>query len=186
MKDIAISTELINKSIVKTLKKVQPKIVHITLMGMGLVFIEMIFHLFGEETKSYIIFSSNIHWAVIFLLISIHFLNVESKPSQVIQRVSDKHEKESFEPYLPSFIIISLYLILIYFYILLNEPNGEILFEEGEKVLIVGRDALLRVIDLDSFYMYKHYQSIVGLLFLLLFYIDILIPASLFLRRDYE
>ena len=186
MKNIDISTESINKIIVQTLKKVKPKIVHITLMGMGLIFIEMIFHLFGEETKSYIIFSSNIHWAVIFLLISIHFLNVESKPSQVIQRVSDKHEKESFEPYFPTFISISFYLILIYFYIFLDRPNGEILFEEGEKVLIVGWDAVLRVIDLDSFYMYKHYHSIVGLLFLLLFYIDILLPASFFVRRDYE
>jgi len=186
MKNIDMSTESINKIIVQTLKIVKPKIVHITLMGMILIFIEMMFHLFGEETKSYIIFSSNIHWMIIFLLISIHFLNVESKPSQAIQKVSDKHEQESFEPYFPTFISILLYLILLYFYIFLDRPNGEILFEEGERVLIVGRDTVLRVIALDSFYMYKHYHSIVGLLFLLLFYIDILLPASFFVRRDYE
>jgi len=186
MKDIDIKIKSINKIIVKTLKILKPKIVHITLMGIVLIFIEMIFHLFGEETKSYIIFSSNIHWIIIILLISIHFLNVETKPSQAIQRVSDNHEKESFEPYFPTFIRILLYLILIYLYTFLNRPNGEILFEEGERVLIVGRDALLRIIDLDSFYMYKHYHAIVGLLFLLLFYIDILLPASFFVRRDYE
>ena len=186
MKNIDIKIQSINEIIVKTLKILKAKIVHITLMGIVLIFIEMIFHLFGEETKSYIIFSSNIHWMIIILLVSIHFLNVESKPSQAIQRVSDKHEKESFEPYFPSFISISLYLILIYLYTFLNRPNGEILFEEGERVLIVGRDAVLRVIDLDSFYMYKHYHSIVGLLILLLFYIDMLLPASFFVSRDYE
>ena len=155
----------------------KPKTLIVTQIGATIVIIEILLRLFSVETSNYFIFSGNIHWLIIFSLV---VLNIELgglKKDREIESIESGFLENLLKSFANILITLLSFGLIIILYSTLGTPSGEILFQEGDKVLIQDGH-IFRVVSENSFYMYKHYRYILGLGLLLIIYFGALLPLA--------
>ncbi len=164
-------------NIKRLIEKSKTKALWVTQAGAGIVIIEILLRFLSIDTNKYFIFSANIHWIIILYLL---VLNVESGAFEK-ERESEYQEigfLENIIIKLANMLITVLsFALIIVLYYTFGMPSGEILFQEGDKVLVQDGH-IFRVVSLNHFYMYKHHRYILGLGLLLMIYFRMMIPFA--------
>ena len=144
--------------------------VKVVTFGITIVILEILFHLFGIETKEYMLFSLNIHWSIfLFLFIMYGEYKFKMKPKETIKESWWLGILKTIGMYFGLFLVLILYVSI--------SPSGEILFEESGKILVQDGSRIY-VDSINNFYVYKHYKSIIALIVLLFIYIGIFFPLA--------
>ncbi len=162
----------------KILNRAKPHTVKVATLGLVIVLLEILLHLFGVDTENYMIFSSNVHWSIFLFL----FVMYGEYRSQI------KPKKTPKEPWLISTlksigIYFGLFLLLLLY--ILASPSAEILFQENGKMLLQDGSKIY-VDSAHHFYMYKHHKSIIALTALLFFYMGFLFPLAKEIKDSHE
>jgi hypothetical protein len=174
----------IKNSLKKLLEKSKSKAPIVTKIGALIVIVEIIFRFFSVDTSHYFIFSGTLHWLIILYLV---VLKTELTPHKKVERDTQFQDigfLEKFLKEIASTLMVVLFLgVVILLYSTIGSPSGEILFQEGDKVL-VQNGHILHVLSLKEFYMYKHYRYIIGLFLLLFIYFRVMIPFAMELQDE--